>query len=245
MLVELAVSDLGVIAEISVRLGPGMTALTGETGTGKTLVVNAIELLVGGRADSAVVRPGAGEALVEGRFVTAAGEEVVLTRVVPAEGRSRAYVCGRLAPVAHLAELGRGLVDLHGQHAHQSLLAPGEQRAALDRFGAVDGSALAAARAHLGRVGAALADLGGDARARAREMDLLGYQLGELDRAGLDDPDEEAVLADEEAVLADAAAHRHASAAARAALVDDGGGAADAVARALHAVAGRPPFGGL
>src|SRR5439155_13224603 len=128
MLTELAVSNLGVIADVTLVFDEGMTALTGETGAGKTLLVTAIELLVGGRADASVVRPGADEARVDGRFVSADGREVVLSRVVPADGRSRAYVDGRPAPVSALAELGAELVDLHGQHAHQSLLAPSTQR---------------------------------------------------------------------------------------------------------------------
>src|SRR3954468_17883739 len=110
-----------------------MTAITGETGAGKTLVVEAIELLVGGRADAVLVRPGTEEARVDGRFVSG-DDEVVLSRVIPASGRSRAYVDGRPVPAATLAEVGGGLVDLHGQHAHQSLLATPVQRAALDVF---------------------------------------------------------------------------------------------------------------
>src|SRR4051812_41778884 len=133
MLTELRVRDLGVIADLTLVLGPGMTALTGETGAGKTLLVEAIALLLGGRADPALVRAGAPEAWVEGRFVVDE-REVVLARAVPAVGRSRAYVDGRLATAATLAETGAGLVDLHGQHAHQSLGAPATQRAALDRF---------------------------------------------------------------------------------------------------------------
>ncbi len=100
MLTELAVSDLGVIAELSLVLGPAMTAVTGETGAGKTLVVEAIELLMGGRADPSMVRHGATEAVVEGRFVVD-GHELVLRRVVPASGRSRAYVDGQLATAGH------------------------------------------------------------------------------------------------------------------------------------------------
>ena len=96
MLTELAVHYLGVIDELRLVVGPGITALTGETGAGKTLLVEAIELLVGGRADGVLVRPGAGEARVEGRFVVDE-TETVLARVVPAKGRSRAYVDGRLA----------------------------------------------------------------------------------------------------------------------------------------------------
>src|SRR5215210_895117 len=131
MLTELRVGDLGVIAGLTLVLGPGMTALTGETGAGKTLVVEAIELLVGGRADGVLVRRGAEEARVEGRFVTVGGnDETVLARAVPRNGRSRAYIDGRLATATELADLGRGLVDLHGQHAHQSLLSPRTQRAA-------------------------------------------------------------------------------------------------------------------
>src|SRR5207302_8633253 len=97
-----------------------MTALTGETGAGKTLLVEAIELLVGGRADGVLVRQGAAEARVEGRSVV--GDEVLLrARVVPARGRSRAYVDGRMATAGGLASLGRDPADLHGDAAHQPL----------------------------------------------------------------------------------------------------------------------------
>ena len=240
MLVELAVHELGVIADLSLVLGPGMTALTGETGAGKTLVVEAIELLVGGRADPVLVRPGASEARVEGRFVVG-DDETVLARVVPRSGRSRAYVDGRLATVGELSELGRSLVDLHGQHAHQSLLAPRSQRDALDRFGSVDLAPLAAARARVVAVDGALAELGGDARALAREVDLLRFQVSELDTAALDDPDEDALLEAEEDLLAGADAHREAGGAAYDALVADGG-AADGLGAAIAACGGRRPF---
>jgi DNA repair protein RecN (Recombination protein N) len=245
MLVELAVTDLGVIPELSLVLGPGMTVLTGETGAGKTLVVTAIELLVGGRADATVVRPGAAEARVEGRFhrqpTEGAEGEVVLSRVVPAEGRSRAYVDGRLAPVGALAEVGAGLVDLHGQHSHQSLLAPAAQRRALDRYASIDLAPLTAARRHLAGLDAELAAMGGDAGERARLADLLRFEVEELERGGLCDPEEEASLAREEELLAGAVAHRQSAAAAALALTDDGG-AVDTVGAALAAVRGRVPF---
>jgi DNA repair protein RecN (Recombination protein N) len=131
MLAELVVTDLGVIDKLSLVLGPGMTAFTGETGAGKTMIVEAIELLVGGRADPGVVRTGADEAVVEGRFVLG-DDEVILRRVVPRKGRSRAYVDGAVAAVSNLAEAGARLVDLHGQHDHQSLLSATSQRSALD-----------------------------------------------------------------------------------------------------------------
>ena len=240
MLAELHVRDLGVIADLQLVLEPGMTALTGETGAGKTLVVEAIELLMGGRADAVLVRPGAEEARVEGRFV--AGEsETVLARAVPGNGRSRAYIDGRLATATELAELGKGLVDLHGQHAHQSLLSPRAQRTALDRFAGVDLAPLNRARDRIKAVDDALTALGGDARARARELDLLRFQLAELEAARLDDPDEDAALEAEEDLLADAAAHRDAAGAAHE-LLSGEGQAADRLGEATAALAGRAPF---
>ncbi|HVL05400.1 MAG TPA: AAA family ATPase [Acidimicrobiales bacterium] len=240
MLAELHVRDLGVIVDLHLLLDDGMTALTGETGAGKTLLVEAIELLMGGRADAVLVRPGAEEARVEGRFV--AGEsETVLARAVPRRGRSRAYIDGRLATAAELAEVGGALVDLHGQHAHQSLLSPRAQRAALDRFAGVDLAPLQAARDEVKVIEEVLAGLGGDARARAREMDLLRFQLGELEAARLDEPDEDLALEAEEDTLADAAAHREAATAGYRALIGEGG-ALDAVGEAVEALAGRRPF---
>ena len=239
MLTELRVRELGVIADLTVVLGRGMTAVTGETGAGKTLLVEAIELLVGGRAESYLVRPGADEAVVEGRFATPEGERV-LARTLPAGGgRSRAYVDGRMAPVAGLAEAGAGLVDLHGQHAHQSLLSPAVQRAALDAFAGVDLGPLGAARRRIHDIEAALQRLGGDARARAREVDLLRFQVAEIEAAAIAGPGEEAALAAEQAALDDADAAREAAAAAYEALAGDGA-AADSVGRAGAVVAGRP-----
>ena len=240
---ELAVRDLGVIESLSLRLGPGMTALTGETGAGKTLLVDAIELLTGGRADAVAVRTGADEAVVEGRFAVE-GDERILCRVVPANGRSRAYVDGRMAQVAALGELAEELVDLHGQHSHQSLLRGAGQRQALDAFAGVDLAPVREARRRLADLEAALAGVGGDARSRARELDLLAFQLQEIDDAGLADPDEEASLEAEEDLLVSAEAHRRAAEHARALLADEGG-AADVVGAALGEMAGRPVLGGV
>jgi DNA repair protein RecN (Recombination protein N) len=244
MLSELHVRDLGVIAELTLLLPPGMTALTGETGAGKTLLVEAIELLVGGRADPVLVRPGAEVARVEGRFTTDDGGEVVLARAVPRDGRSRAYVDGRLATATELADVGRALVDLHGQHAHQSLLAMRAQRAALDRFGEIDLAPLDSARSRLAAIDAALEGLGGDARSRAREIDLLRFQIAEVTGAGLDDPAEDERLEAEEDVLADAAAVRQAALEAHEALGGDGG-AAEGIGRALAALGGRRAYAEL
>ena len=207
MLVELRVANLGIVDDLTLLVGTGLTAITGETGAGKTLLVEAVELLLGARADASLVREGATEARVEGRFVDADGQERVLARVLPADGRARAYVDGRLATAAELAAVGATLVDLHGQNAHQSLLAPAVQRAALDRFA----GAPAARRPRRPARGRAptraprsleLDSLGGDARARARELDLLRFQIGEIEQAGLDDPGEDVALEAEEALLA-------------------------------------------
>jgi DNA repair protein RecN (Recombination protein N) len=240
MLVELRVRDLGVIADLELVLGPGMTAVTGETGAGKTLVVDAIELLVGGRADAAVVRAGAEEAVVEGRFVVD-GDETVVRRVIPRSGRSRAYIDGAMATAAELAERGMTLVDLHGQHAHQSLLSGAAQRAALDAFGGVDLSALREAKRQRRDLQASLESLGGDPRERAREIDLLAFQVQEIAQARLDDPEEEAALEAQEDSLANAVAHREAAASAYASLADDGG-VGDGLRTALAAIANREPF---
>jgi DNA repair protein RecN (Recombination protein N) len=240
LLVELGVHDLGIIHDVSLLLGAGMTALTGETGAGKTLLVGAIELLLGGRADPTMVRSEAREAVIEGRFVVG-DDEVVLTRAIPADGRSRAYIDGRMATAAALAERAGQLVDLHGQHAHQTLLATSVQRAALDRFAGVDLEPLAEARRVRRQIEAQLAELGGDAGSRAREADLLRFQLEELDRAALVDPDEDRQLDEAETLLADATAHR-AAAASVAELLSGDGGAVDLAGRALAELTGRSPF---
>ena len=240
MLSELHIENLGVIEKLDLSIGEGLVALTGETGAGKTMLVEAIDLLVGGRADATVVRTGCEEARVEGRFVTD-DSEVILCRVVPVTGRSRAYVNGRLATVAQLAEYGGELVDLHGQHSHQSLLGASAQRMALDHFCGVDLEPLRNARARLTEIEALLATLGGDERARAREIDLLRFQVKEIAEAGLKSANEDDDLSRQEDLLADAVAHREALYVAAAALQDDDG-ASDVVGRALSSIGHRDAF---
>jgi DNA repair protein RecN (Recombination protein N) len=149
VLSELRVRDLATIADVTLHLGPGLNVLTGETGAGKSMVVDALALLLGERAASGNVRPGASKAIVEGAFegiaatarreIDALGLDVedgriVVRREVSAEGRSRAWVNGSPTTAAVLAQLGALLVDLHGQHETQSLLRAGAQRDNLDAF---------------------------------------------------------------------------------------------------------------
>jgi DNA repair protein RecN (Recombination protein N) len=215
MLTELRVRDLGVIEDLSLSFGPGMTALTGETGAGKTLVVEALHLVLGGKASSTIVRAGAAEAVVEARFVVADGDEereIILARSVPAEGRSRAWIDGRMSPVSALVEVAGELVEIHGQNEHQSLVTPGAQRMVLDAYAGTDLSEVTRLRTRQRELAVALAELGGDVQQRAREADVLRYQIEEIGAAGLVDPDEDAVLRQEEVRLADAGALREAAA---------------------------------
>ncbi len=246
MLTDLRVKDLGVIEDLTLTFGPGMTALTGETGAGKTLVVEALQLVLGGRANPGMVRTGAPEALVEARFEVGEGRdarEVIVARSVPAEGRSRAWVDGRMATVAALAETATDLVELHGQHEHRALVTAGAQRDVLDAFAGTDLSRLRALRSQLRSLEDALAALGGDAQQRAREADVLRYQLDEIAAARLDDPAEEEALRREEDRLADAAAYREAAFGAVSLLGGaDEAGARDQLAAAANALAGREAF---
>ncbi|KQV20117.1 MULTISPECIES: DNA repair protein RecN [unclassified Kitasatospora] len=194
------IRDLGVIDDAVVELAPGFTAVTGETGAGKTMVVTSLGLLLGGRADPALVRRGADRAVVEGRLSLPPGSPVLqraleagaelddgallLSRTVSAEGRSRAHVGGRSVPVGLLAELGEDLVAVHGQTDQQRLLRPSRQRGALDRYaGAAVSGPLARYRETyraLREVAATLDELTVRARERAQEADLLRFGLDEI-----------------------------------------------------------------
>lgn len=163
MLAELRVRDVATIADVTLPLGPGLNVLTGETGAGKSILVDALGLLLGSRGDSGVVRPGAGRAVVEGAFeglsralsrrVEALGLDVdegrlIIRREISAEGRSRAWINGSPATVGVLAGLGALLVDLHGQHDSVSLLKPDTQRDILDAYAQAVAEREAVAAAH-------------------------------------------------------------------------------------------------
>ncbi|MFD9359323.1 DNA repair protein RecN [Streptomyces sp. NPDC060031] len=194
------IRSLGVIDDAVVELSPGFTAVTGETGAGKTMVVTSLGLLLGGRADPALVRIGAKAAVVEGRIVMRpdapaavraeeAGAELddgalLISRTVSAEGRSRAHVGGRSVPVGLLAELADDLVAVHGQTDQQGLLRPARQRQALDRYAgdavAVPLEKYASAYRRLRSVAVELEEITTRARERAQEADLLRFGLDEI-----------------------------------------------------------------
>ncbi len=251
MLLELRVRELGVIDELHLALGPGLTVVTGETGAGKTLVVEALALLLGGRADPLAVRRGATEAVVEGRFVVPGDEaeetELVLARVVPAEGRARATMNGSMTTTAALSATGDALVDLYGQHTQQSLLRPSAQRAALDRFANADPAPVKALRQELRAAESRLADAGGDAAARRRELELIGFQLDEIASAHVSSADEDERLGEEEAVLAHAATLREAAETGGELLAggDRTPGALDGLGRAIEVLERHGPLAAL
>jgi DNA repair protein RecN (Recombination protein N) len=258
VLEEIRIRSLGVIDESVLELGPGFTAVTGETGAGKTMVVTALGLLLGGRADSGAVRTGAPHARVEG--VVAPGgdaalggvldrvgaalddDRLLLARQVSAEGRSRAFAGGVGVPAAVLAELGEGLVAVHGQSDQHRLLRPGAQLEALDRFAGQEVAELrdrfAALHAELRATERELDQVVSSARERAREADLLRFGLEEVERVS-PEPGEDALLAAEETRLGFADALRNAAEQARALLsADDGPDALGLVAAARRLLDG-------
>ncbi len=199
MIDELLIRDLGVIEEASLRLSPGLTVITGETGAGKTMVVTALELLLGARADAGLVRSGAEKAYIEARLAPAPAaaedwadgeDELIVSREIPADGRSRARINGRLAPVSALRDVIGEAVEVHAQHEHVRLERPAVQRSLLDRFaGDAHARNLERYRDLHGRWRAAVSRrerLDDDARERARELDRLEFELAEISAAGLD-----------------------------------------------------------
>ncbi|MEU4211298.1 DNA repair protein RecN [Streptomyces sp. NPDC026206] len=240
VLEEMRIRSLGVIDDAVVELSPGFTAVTGETGAGKTMVVTSLGLLLGGRADPALVRVGAKAAVVEGRIAVdrrspvavraeEAGAELddgtlLISRTLSAEGRSRAHVGGRSVPVGLLGELADDLVAVHGQTDQQGLLRPARQRQALDRYAgdavAVPLAKYTGAYRRLRAAAAELDELTTRARERAQEADLLRFGLDEV-AAAEPLPGEDAELAAEAERLGHAEALASAATAAHAALAGD------------------------
>jgi DNA repair protein RecN (Recombination protein N) len=238
VLEELRVENLLLIERAELRLGPGLNVLTGETGAGKTVLAHALDLLLGGKARAGIVRPGAAEAYVEGVFVGADGEDVVLGRRVWAEGRTRAYLNGRAASAAELQEVGGALLSFYGQHEHRKLTLASAQLEILDGFCGPEQAqrrgAFAAAYAAERALAGELAELAELAGARERELDLLEWELREIEEAEPSHEEEAGLLADRER-LRHAEALSATAGAALAALESDDGGAANALAAATRA----------
>jgi DNA repair protein RecN (Recombination protein N) len=218
MLVELRVENLLLIERAELRLGPGLNALTGETGAGKTVLAHALDLLLGGKARAGIVRPGASEAYVEGAFELPAGlmddpdlaelrerlpddaDEIVLGRRVGADGRTRAFVQGRSASAADLRELGSRLISFYGQHEHRRLTIASAQLDLLDGFAGEPALELrtdvAARHAEVLAAAADLEDLRGRAGTRDRDLDLLSFEIQEIDALAPDEDEYAQLLAD-------------------------------------------------
>jgi DNA repair protein RecN (Recombination protein N) len=214
MLVELRIRDYAVIEDLTLELGPGLNVLTGETGAGKSIIVGALGLLLGERASAGVVRTGAERATVEAVFDLAALADVrrlldeqgfradddllILRREIAAAGRSRAWVNGSAATAGAVGDIGRALVDLHGQHEHQTLLRSAEQRSILDAFGgALEAAArVAALHADLEEQRAALEEREQRVREIESRADFLRFQLDEIDGARLEPAEDETLEAE-------------------------------------------------
>jgi DNA repair protein RecN (Recombination protein N) len=210
MLRFLRIRHLAVIDSVEVEFTPGLNVLTGETGAGKSILVEAVGLLLGGRASGDLVRTGEEAAAIEAIFESG-GEELLVRREITAQGRSRAFINGVLATAGALKELSNRLIELHGQHEHQTLLDPSTHLDVIEAFGALDPlvaptaaafDAMRASQEELTRVRAAAKD-------RDARVDLISFQLAELDRAALKpiaagDPGEDAELGALRQVLASA-----------------------------------------
>jgi DNA repair protein RecN (Recombination protein N) len=254
VLIELRIQDLAVVASAALEFGPGLNVLTGETGAGKSMIVDALAVALGARVTSDLIRTGAGSASVEarfdidadgpaGRWLREAGldaDELIVSREIAAEGRSRAWINGRPATVGMLRELGDLIVEVAGQHEGQRLLRPSVHIELLDAFG---GSPLAALRAEVAEGVHTRAVLLGELRVlaegereRARQIDVLRYQVQEIDAARLQ-ADDEGDLQARHARLTNADRLSTAALAAYAALYEaDGQAATDRVGQAKSAL---------
>ena len=225
MLSELRIDDFAIIDHLQLALSTGLVVFTGETGAGKSIIIDAVDLLLGGRADATFVRAGAEVARVEGTFALApemrpaiqavlarealldgeAADELVISREVRREGRSVGRVNGHLVNLALLKEIGQTLVDVHGQSEHLSLLRTREHVFLLDRFGEVEAQreAVATVVRELNGVRRELGELRRSEREMERRLDMLDFQIREINAARLK-PGEDKALLEERTRLANA-----------------------------------------
>jgi DNA repair protein RecN (Recombination protein N) len=244
---ELRVENLLLLERAELRLAPGLNVLTGETGAGKTLLAQALDLLLGGKARAGIVRPGAAEAYVEGVFalpdqldpeigerIPDGAEEIVLARRVWPDGRTRAYLCGRAATVGDLRDLGQRLMAFYGQHEHRKLTLSSSQLDVLDRHCAAAELRERVATAYdrvreLERRADELSEL---AAARERELDLIGFELDEIDAAAPSESEEQELGAERDLLRHLDVLRAGAAGAAEAIAPEAGGGAAELLATA-------------
>lgn len=210
MLETLRIENYALIDALEIDFCRGFNVLSGETGAGKSIIVGALSLVLGGRASAEVLRDPAGKTKVDAVFriekpsrrilsllrahdIEMENGELLLSRVVMSEGRSRAYVCGNIAPISVLAAIGDELVDLHGQHEHQSLLKPERQLDLLDAFAGTDDdvSRIADAVTRLRQVEKEIGEAESDDRERTRRVEFLRFELSEIDAANLVSGEEE------------------------------------------------------
>jgi len=262
MLTTLRISGLAIVDEVEVRFGPGLHVLTGETGAGKSILVNALHLVLGGRASSDLLREGAEEASVEALFelppghgaharIEAAGlpappgGELLVRRTVARSGRGRAFLNGSLITASMLEEVMRGLVDVSGQHEHVSLLDPRTHLPLLDAFagtsepGRGEQALLCRYRHAFGGLAARLRErsaLLAEEGERARRLDYLAFQLKEIEAAD-PRPGEDQALEQERKVLAASERLREAARAAEGLAYGEEGSASERLGRAQRALA--------
>ncbi len=204
MLETLRIQNFALIDGVEVDFSPGLNALTGETGAGKSILIGALNLVLGARASGEVVRAGADRAQIEAVFrlekpskpllrlleahgISMEDHQLLLSRVISADGRSRGYVGGVMTPISVLAEIGDELVDLHGQHEHQSLLKTDRQMGLLDGYGGLDSAVATVAEqvAELREIGREIDALSQDDRDRVRRLEFLRFETAEIDAAHL------------------------------------------------------------
>ena len=253
MLRALTIRDFAVIDQLELNFESGFTVLTGETGAGKSVIINATVLALGGRASMDVIRAGADSAQIEALFEIntcpdvikrlhdaglSAGDQLVIRRIISRSGRSRVYINGAMATVNTLAHVTEGLVDISGQHAHYSLLKTDTHLDILDRVGHLETLTAKFTDAYGGVIAldARIAELRNQRLERAEREDFLRFQLQELHEAGLTDADEEAHLENEGSRLRNAEKLRDAAATAEHILYDKDGAAAELVGRAVREV---------
>ncbi|MBN9411391.1 MAG: DNA repair protein RecN [Burkholderiales bacterium] len=192
---RITLRDFVIVRELELDLEAGFTVLTGETGAGKSILIDALQLVLGSRADAGVVREGAARTEISAEFDTPAplgswladagfdsSDALLLRRTIDAQGKSRAWINGSPATATQLRELGESLLDIHGQHAWQSLTRPDAVRALLDAYAGVDGHALQAPWQQWREATKAVAEARNAQESLQRERDRLAWQIGELDK---------------------------------------------------------------